>query len=204
MIYCSRTTQSDWEFLSSTTRDISCPLSCTSSDAIIPLLASPSNPSDVSANSIHPAISSSSDPSLSSSSSDACTESRSRVPRWYRISCECQPRLGEREVRQILRLLRGHASLFVGAFIAENSRECWRPEHLNPSGFDSVTDGSRGIVCIRSAELIKMGWDPYIPDMCHAWQSCDKRGQSRLVQEEWVTRSCCVWELQVLLSWNAL
>ena len=136
MVYCSRTTQSDWEFLSSTTREISCPFSYSSSDVTIPLLASSSSPSDVSANSIHPTISSSIDPSLSSSSSDACTGSRSRVPRWYRMSCECQPRSGEREVRQILRLLRGHASLLVGAFIAGNSRVCWRSEHLNPSGFD--------------------------------------------------------------------
>ena len=128
--------QSDWRYLSSTTQEISCPFSSSSSDAMIPLLASSSSPPDVSANSIHPTIPSSSDPSLSSSSSDACTGSRSRVPRWYRMSCECQPRSGEREVRQILRLLRGHASLLVGAFIAVNSRVCWRPEHLNPSGFD--------------------------------------------------------------------
>jgi hypothetical protein len=136
--------QSDWGYLSSITRDSSCPFSSSSSstssasDAIIPLLASSSSPPDVSANSIHPTIPSSSDPSLSSSSSDACTGSRSRVPRWYRMSCECQPRSGERGVLQVSRLLRGHghASLLVGAFIAGNSRVCWRSEHLNPSGFD--------------------------------------------------------------------
>ena len=136
MRYCYCISRSDWGYLFSTTREISCPFSYSSSDVTIPLLASSSSPSDVSANSIHPTISSSIDPSLSSSSSDACTGSRSRVPRWYRMSCECQPRSGEREVRQILRLLRGHASLLVGAFIAGNSRVCWRSEHLNPSGFD--------------------------------------------------------------------
>ena len=128
--------QSDWRYISSTTQEISCPFSSSSSDAMIPLLASSSSPPDVSANSIHPTIPSSSDPSLSSSSSDACTGSRSRLPRWYRMSCECQPRSGERGVLQVSRLLRGHASLLVGAFIAGNSRVCWRSEHLNPSGFD--------------------------------------------------------------------